>query len=136
MTGRVLILDDDAAVGETIRFVAESAGMEARSFFRPQAFFEAIDDWAPTHIVLDLVMPEMDGVEIMRHLSERRCNARILILSGVGTRVLDAARRTASEKGLDVAGVLSKPISPKDLNDFFHGGTAARQPAAAAQRHR
>src|SRR5690606_20972330 len=89
-------------VGETIRFVAESAGMEARSFFRPQAFFEAIDDWQPTHIVLDLVMPEMDGVEIMRHLAERRCEARILILSGVGRRALDAARCTGA----------STPIQP------------------------
>lgn len=128
--GRVLILDDDAAVGETIRFVAESAGMEARSFFRPAAFFEAIDDWQPTHIVLDLVMPEMDGVEIMRHLSERRNDARIIILSGVGSRVLDAAERTAAEKGLHVVGVLSKPISPKELRNFFKNGKPTAKAAA------
>ncbi|HEX7031138.1 MAG TPA: EAL domain-containing response regulator [Gammaproteobacteria bacterium] len=129
MTSRILILDDDAAVGETIRYIAEAAGMEARSFFRPDAFFQAIDDWKPTHIVLDLVMPEMDGVEIMRHLAERKCDARIVILSGVGNRVLDAARRTAAEKGLRIAGVLSKPLSARELQNFLQTGEPARKSA-------
>ncbi|MBW3567758.1 MAG: EAL domain-containing response regulator [Proteobacteria bacterium] len=119
MTGRVLILDDDSAVGETIGFAAETAGMEARSVTSPDAFFAEIDGWNPTHIILDLVMPEMDGVEVMRLLAERRCTARIVILSGVGSRILDAAHRTAAEKGLHVAGVLPKPISVKALQDFL-----------------
>lgn len=119
MQGRVLILDDDAAVGETIGFVAEAANMQARSVTEPDAFFRAVDEWQPTHIVLDLIMPKMDGVEIMRHLAARGCTARIIILSGVGSRVLDAARRTAAEKGLDIAGVLSKPITPRELQAFL-----------------
>ncbi|HEX7046582.1 MAG TPA: EAL domain-containing response regulator [Gammaproteobacteria bacterium] len=132
MTGRVLILDDDAAVGETIRFVAESADMEARSVTAPDEFFTTVDEWRPTHIVLDLIMPEMDGVEIMRHLAERRCDAHIIILSGVGNRVLDAARRTAAEKGLRISGVLSKPISPKDLREFLSDGPAPVKTATTA----
>lgn len=119
MMERVLILDDDLAVGKTIAFIAKSIGMEARAVARPDDFFRAVDRWNPTHIVLDLVMPEMDGVEIMRHLAERRCTARIIILSGVSSRVLDAARRTAAEKGLRVAGVLSKPIIPVALRAFL-----------------
>src|SRR5690606_9072148 len=81
MTGRVLILDDDAAVGETIGFAAEAIGMDVKSVTKPADFFRAADEWKPTHIILDLVMPEMDGVEIMRHLAARRCRARIIILS-------------------------------------------------------
>lgn len=119
MTGRVLILDDDSAVGETIGFAAETAGMEARSVTSPEGFFAEVDEWDPTHIILDLVMPEMDGVEVMRLLAERRCSARIVILSGVGNRILDAAHRTAAEKGLHVAGVLPKPISVKALQAFL-----------------
>lgn len=119
MTGRVLILDDDTAVGETIQFVAEAADMDARSVSTPEEFFRTIVEWKPTHIVLDLIMPEMDGVEIMRHLAKRKIDAQIVILSGVGSRVLDAARRTASEKGLRIAGVLSKPIRPASLQAFF-----------------
>ncbi len=132
MTGRVLILDDDAAVGETIGFAAEAIGMDVKSVTKPADFFRAADEWKPTHIILDLVMPEMDGVEIMRHLAARRCRARIIILSGVGSRVLDAARRTAAEKGLDIAGVLSKPVSPRELQAFLDTGPAPAKPSGAA----
>ncbi|HEX6927876.1 MAG TPA: EAL domain-containing response regulator [Gammaproteobacteria bacterium] len=125
MTGRVLILDDDVAVGETIGFVAETANLEARSVTRPDDFFRVIDEWNPTHIVLDLIMPEMDGVEIMQRLAERGSDASIIILSGVGTRVLDAARRTAAEKGLHIAGVLSKPPTPDALRAVFFKGSQA-----------
>src|SRR5690606_12846392 len=119
MSKRVLILDDDAAVGETIRFTVEAAGMEARAVSDPDAFLRLVDAWEPTHIVLDLVMPQMDGIEVMRLLAERRTSARLVILSGVGTRVLDAAHRVAAEKGLRILGVLPKPIRPARLREVL-----------------
>lgn len=119
MKGRVLILDDDTDVGQTIAFVAEAAEMEAKAVTQPEEFFRLVNQWNPTHIVLDLIMPDMDGVEIMRHLSARQNDAHIIILSGVGNRVLDAARRTAAEKGLRIAAVLSKPISTSLLQQHF-----------------
>lgn len=125
MKGRVLILDDNVDVGQTIVFVAEAAGMAARSVSRPAEFFKLIEEWDPTHIVLDLIMPEMDGVEIMRHLARQEISAHIVILSGVGSRVLDAARRTASEKGLRIAGVLSKPVRASALQAFFDAESLA-----------
>ncbi|HUP92267.1 MAG TPA: EAL domain-containing response regulator [Solimonas sp.] len=113
--GRLLILDDDAAVGQTIMFVAEAAGMEARWVSAPQDFLREVAQWNPSHVAIDLVMPEMDGVEVIALLAERGCRARIIISSGVGSRVLDAARRSASEHGLDIAGVLPKPFMPATL---------------------
>lgn len=140
MKGRVLILDDDPNVGQTIAFVAEATGMEANAVTEPSDFFRLVNQWNPTHIVLDLVMPQMDGVEIMRHLSARHSDAYIIILSGVGSRVLDAARRAAAEKGLRIAAVLSKPISTallkQHLNDTQGEPTVrskASTPTANAQ---
>lgn len=132
MKGRVLILDDDTAVGETIGFVAEAADMEARAVSKPADFFQIAEEWQPTHIVLDLIMPEMDGVEIMRHLATRGTNAGIIILSGVGSRVLDAARRAASEKGLHIVGVLPKPISPSALQAYLATGDNVERDDAVA----
>lgn len=132
LEGRFLILDDDAAVGQTMQFIAENAGMEARWVPAPAAFLELIEVWNPTHIAIDLIMPEMDGVEVMRLLADRGCRARIIISSGVGSRVLDAARRAAAEHGLYMAGVLPKPFTPAALRELL---AMARQPnhsAAAA----
>ncbi|HEX4152345.1 MAG TPA: EAL domain-containing response regulator [Steroidobacteraceae bacterium] len=112
---RLLILDDDLNMGQAMRQIAEDGGVDAR--FTPQidAFFSALDEWNPTHVAIDLVMPEMDGVEVLVQLARRKTLAQVIITSGLESRVLDAASRSASEHGLRIAGVLSKPFSPRAL---------------------
>ncbi|MDE2149544.1 MAG: EAL domain-containing response regulator [Gammaproteobacteria bacterium] len=127
--GRLLILDDDAATGNTVRLIAESAGLTARLATDPADFFRTVIDWRPTHIALDLVMPAMDGVEVLAQLAQRHCPARIIITSGVGHRVLEAAGRSAVEHGLDIAGVLPKPFSPKALRSLLVAMPAAETAA-------
>ncbi|WP_299695535.1 EAL domain-containing response regulator [Hydrocarboniphaga sp.] len=112
---RLLILDDQADVGQVIALAARSATCEARATTNADAFFQTLDAWSPTHLVIDLVMPDMDGVEVVRRLAERGCRARIIIASGVGSRILDSARRLAIEHNLDFAGVLAKPFTPRAL---------------------
>jgi EAL domain-containing protein (putative c-di-GMP-specific phosphodiesterase class I) len=122
--GRLLILDDDPATGETIRRIALGADIEARLVTDPGEFFTVLDEWRPTHLAIDLVMPEMDGVQVMNRLAERRCEAGIIITSGVGSRVLDAAGRSAIANGLRIVGILPKPFSPMTLRKMLraHSG--------------
>ena len=128
---RILILDDDAAVGQTIQWIAESLGFEAEFVTRPDEFFLRLEQMSPDVITIDLVMPELDGVEIMRLLAERKCRAKIVISSGMGTRVLEAAQRSASEHGLSIAGVISKPISKEALRSLVGDGSESDEPAPA-----
>ncbi len=116
---RLLILDDDPAVAEMIRFIAEDAGLDAHVTLLAQDFFAQLDAWQPTHLAIDLVMPDMDGVEVMGRLAGLGCSARIVITSGVGSRVLDSARRFAAEHALDVIGVVPKPFSPSALRKLL-----------------
>ena len=134
MTGRrLLILDDDPSIGQTMGLIAETVRFDTRFTTDPECFFALVDEWAPTHIALDLVMPRMDGVEVMVQLARRGCGARIIVTSGVGSRVLDAAGRSAEEHGLDIAGVLSKPFSPAALRALL--ADAPPTPAAGAVPH-
>ncbi len=116
---RLLILDDDDMIGQTMAYIARSIDVEAHTTTSPEEFFERVENWQPTHIALDLIMPEMDGVEVLVELANRKCSAQIIITSGVGQRVLDAARRSASEHGLNLLGVLSKPFSPALLRHLL-----------------
>jgi EAL domain-containing protein (putative c-di-GMP-specific phosphodiesterase class I)/FixJ family two-component response regulator len=120
---RILILDDDPDVAQTIQWVAESLGFEAEFVTNPEEFFEKLAQTCPDIITIDLVMPELDGVEIMRLLAERKCRAKIVISSGMGTRVLDASKRSASEHGLDILGVISKPISKEAFRRLVGEGS-------------
>lgn len=129
---RLLILDDDPLVGCTMQFIAEDLGLETCFVSTAMAFFAQLEAWQPTHIALDLIMPDMDGVQVMKRLAGDRCRARIIITSGVGSRVLDAAGRSAAEHGLDIAGVLSKPFSTGDLRQLLAGAPLAPPHAAPA----
>lgn len=112
---RLLTFDDDPMVGVTISAIAKTVDFETRAATDGDDFFRIVKEWEPTHIALDLVMPNIDGIEVMRLLGKLPCTAAIIITSGVGGRVLDAAQRAASEYGLYVAGAISKPFGPPAL---------------------
>lgn len=116
---KLLVLDDDAEVGQTIAAIAKASGFEAFSITSANFFFEQVHTWQPTHIALDLIMPEIDGIEVLRQLGESHCSAKIIIISGIGSRVLEAAYRSASEHGLQVIGTLSKPFTPNNLRTLL-----------------
>ena len=119
-TRRILILDDDALVGQTIQMMIEEQGIgESRVLSTSGEFFAVLGEWEPSHAILDLAMPGMDGVQIIRELSERAPDIRIVLLSGLGQRVIDSARIYARERGPHVDGALEKPVSPARLRQVL-----------------
>jgi FixJ family two-component response regulator len=113
--GRLLVLDDDATVGTVLVFVAQSVGFEARLCEQAPAFFDAVRDWAPTHLAIDLSMPGMSGPQVMQRLATSGCQASIIISSGAGRAEIGEAEREAQALGLRVAGTLPKPFSVSTL---------------------
>jgi DNA-binding response OmpR family regulator len=109
--GKLLILDDDVTVGQILLLGAQASGFEARLCGEVAAFFELLDPWAPTHVAIDLTLPDTSGVAVLRRLSQNGCRARVLICSGAGAAELDAALAETRALGLDGAGVLSKPYT-------------------------
>jgi EAL domain-containing protein (putative c-di-GMP-specific phosphodiesterase class I)/FixJ family two-component response regulator len=129
---RLLILDDDPQVAETIAGVADAVGVGAKWTSDPGEFFEISRLWEPTHIALDLVMPAMDGVEVLGRLARTNCNSSIILISGMSEKVLQAARRAAREQGLTVAGVLTKPFSTTTLRELI-SGNGHSEPVSSAE---
>lgn len=97
-TRRIVVLDDAPLVAQTIQLMVEDQGIGAcRSLHAPDGFFAAVEQWEPTHAILDLAMPGMDGVQILEALVHRAPQIRIVLLSGLGQRVIDSARIYARE---------------------------------------
>jgi EAL domain-containing protein (putative c-di-GMP-specific phosphodiesterase class I)/ActR/RegA family two-component response regulator len=117
--GRVLVFDDDREVGWTIGSIARRMGLQARVVCDSAEFVLELDAFAPTHIVLNLVMPKMDGVEALSLLARRGSRAMIIIASGVSGRVLEAAQRSGVEQNLIMAGVLPKPFDAAALRELL-----------------
>lgn len=121
---RLLILDDDPTIGATIALMAQSSSMRCRYTSTAEDFYAALGSWQPTHIALDLIMPDHDGIEVLHRLAEKGCRASIIITSGVEGRVLEAAHRSAKEHGLNIVGTIAKPFSLAALR-----GLLAQAPA-------
>ena len=87
-SGRLLILDDEATVGEIIALIGSGLGFEVRSATTAEEFFRLEAEWHPTHIALDLVMPSVNGMEAMAELARRHCPAAIVIITERGTLIV------------------------------------------------
>lgn len=117
---RLLILDDDQLTAQTIQNIAEFSGIEVRATQSHDQFFDWVSEWKPGYIVLDLIMPKMDGVQIMAKLGEAGCEARVILTSGVAPRVMKAAEQSARQHGLDLLGALYKPFSPAQFRGLLN----------------
>jgi len=107
---RLLVVDDEEDICETIGEIAETRGFEVATISDPTQVAAKLDTFPPDVIMLDLMMPGTDGVELLRLLVDRVKNAKICLMSGSDTRVLNSARRLGSAHGLDVVAALEKPI--------------------------
>ncbi len=124
---RILIIDDEEDICDLIAEVAERRGLEPRTTSNAETVPQILSDFAPEIIMMDLMMPGVDGVELLRHLSERAKNAKLCLISGSDARVLNSARRLGSAHGLDVVAALEKPLSIPVLNGFFDSLSAGKK---------
>jgi EAL domain-containing protein (putative c-di-GMP-specific phosphodiesterase class I)/CheY-like chemotaxis protein len=112
---RLLVVDDEPGVVDFIAAVARRCDYAVASTSAAGEFLALVESFRPTLILLDLHLPDSDGVELLRLLVARGCKAPILLMSGVDERVLTAAYELGMTHGLSMYGMLSKPVSFADL---------------------
>jgi EAL domain-containing protein (putative c-di-GMP-specific phosphodiesterase class I) len=111
---KILVIDDDIEVGDLISSTAADLGVDCFVTTDAETFLGALTP-SVTLIMLDLVMPETDGIQILRQLSERQCRAGIVLMSGMSKRVLETAEALTRTLGLRIAGHLAKPFRISEL---------------------
>jgi two-component system response regulator FixJ len=78
----VHVIDDDAAVRDSIAFILDVAGMAAATYGSAVEFLEASDGLPPGCVVTDVRMPEMSGLELVRRLKERGAGWPVIVITG------------------------------------------------------
>jgi CheY-like chemotaxis protein len=119
---RLLVIDDEPEIGEFVRKVAAGLGYEVRVTTDGRAFQAAYHELRPTTIVMDMVMPEMDGNELVLWLMEQLYDANLIIITGYNPDYAKDARLLAEFKGLRSVITLIKPIRLDKLREVLSGG--------------
>ena len=130
-TNRLLIIDDEPDIRDFLITVAKGLGFAVCDTDDPHDFHTLCEKFAPTAVILDLNMPKTDGVELLRRMADEQCEAHILLISGEGTRVLQAAERLGNARGLSMIGALQKPILLTDLRDALTKAQSAQRAVTA-----
>ena len=112
---RLLLIDDEPVLADFMADAASGAGFDPIVTSNDGQFREEFLARRPEMVALDLGMPGMDGVELIRFLAEQDYRAPVLIVSGFDRRVLESAFRLGEALGLTMAGPLEKPVRLEKL---------------------
>lgn len=125
MKNRLLVLEDEPSMAQLVAETAESCGYSVTTVSdggeldsQPLAEFDML--------VIDLMMPMVDGVEVLRNVARSGVRPGIVLMSGLDRKTLDGARQVAQANGLHVCDVLQKPFRSSELRDVLIKNSGGR----------
>lgn len=136
-TIKILVLDDDPF---TLKLLARMlSNLEFTSVTTCDNGYSALQqvdhaDGPPDLILLDMNMPEMDGVEFVRKLVERRYTGGLILASGEDQRVLQTAQKMVQAHKINLLGRLDKPVTPEALAAMLAKWTPSSQHDSATAK--
>jgi len=108
----IYFVEDDDSIRELVLYTLNNAGYEAKGFARPSLFWEAVQSESPRLVLLDIMLPEEDGLQILKKLRSASSTSRIPIM-------MLTAKSTEYDKviGLDYGAddYLPKPFGMMEL---------------------
>jgi DNA-binding NtrC family response regulator len=109
---KVLAIDDEPAMTDWLKVVLEHAGYDVRTALIGVRGEELFKTWRPDAVLTDMMLPDIDGIELVRRFKELNPNAELLVVSGQGNipRAVEAIKAGASyflEKPIDAEGMLA-----------------------------
>lgn len=118
---QLLMCDDEPDVGAFVRRIAEDLGYEMHFTAKADHFGRLYRAVLPDVVILDLVMPGTDGIELLRFLAAERSPARILLMSGFDPRMREAAKLLGEAHALNMVGIVAKPVRATELRQLLAG---------------
>jgi DNA-binding NtrC family response regulator len=106
---KILIIDDEPTIADTLALIFASSGYDARSVYSAEQALQTLEEWCPDLAIIDVVLPGMNGIEFATFLKASYPACQFLLFSGQpGTSsLLEEARN----KG-HLFEILAKPLHP------------------------
>jgi two-component system response regulator FixJ len=123
--GHVYVIDDDAAMRDSLNFLLESSGFGVTLFESAQAFLDALSGLAFGCVVSDVRMPGLDGIELLKRMKAQPNSFPILIMTGHG----DVPLAVEAMK-LGAVDFLEKPFEDDRLTAMIESAIRQAEPSA------
>ncbi|MDE2388166.1 MAG: EAL domain-containing protein [Betaproteobacteria bacterium] len=121
---KILILDDDTFMLKLLSRILTKLGYTAvTTCDNGSDALQKIDhtDTRPDLILLDLNMPDMDGIEFVRYLVDRQYHGQLILVSGEDERMLKTAEKLVHAHKIPMLGYVHKPVDPDKLSEILQG---------------
>jgi len=131
---RILLIDDDPFILKLLcQQLAQLGFQDAIACERPRDALRLLADEADTIdlVICDLQMPELDGIEVVRHLAAIGYHGDLVLTSGESDRILQTAALLANAHRLNVRGTVTKPIALTQLKTLLGEAPACARTATA-----
>ncbi|MBR1364246.1 MULTISPECIES: response regulator FixJ [Bradyrhizobium] len=126
--GHVYVIDDDAAMRDSLNFLLDSAGFGVTLFDNAQSFIDALPGLAFGCVVSDVRMPGLDGIELLKRMKAQQSPFPILIMTGHG----DVPLAVEAMK-LGAVDFLEKPFEDDRLTTMIESAIRQAEPAARSE---
>src|SRR5215470_527284 len=120
----VLIVDDEAEVARVLAECVSGEGYTVTVAHRGLEALDALEHARPDVVFLDVVMPDMSGIEVLRHIRESDPDLPVMLVSGRAD-----ARTLAQARGLGGTDVIGKPSGLRHLDEALASIEATRNPS-------
>ncbi len=122
MPRKLLIVDDQPGITRSVALIARRLGLDFRAVHDPRLAVAEFIDYQPDIVILDMVMPELDGIDVLNDIILTGQPTRIVLSSGYGDAYMALAAGVARYHGLDSPPMLRKPFRRSELEEMLGAG--------------
>lgn len=116
----IFIIDDEQQTADMLSEFIQLMGYQTKIYTQAKTFFlENKQLNEHSLLILDLNMPEMDGIEVIRLMAEKKCQLPLILISGYDTGILHSAEQLAQAHSLEIIATLTKPIPFETLKSII-----------------
>jgi CheY-like chemotaxis protein len=115
MPQKLLVIDDQAGINAAVKRVGAALGLQTMAVREPTKATEAFINFAPDVVLLDMIMPERDGIDLLDEMLLTGVPTKFVIMSGYGEAYLRLAQGVAAFHGVEPVPVLRKPFRRHQL---------------------
>ena len=112
---KVFIVDDDPDFADFVADVADGAGFEVDVHRSAKECLAALRGADPAVVVMDVVMPDMDGVELVQAIGKEKPTVPVIVMSGYDSNYLGLVKTLGQASGVTIVATLMKPFTADEM---------------------